>query len=102
MTIFDINKFQTNLFIFKALYNLLPPVFADFFTLTEDVHSYNTRFQSKNSLYVLPMENNKRKTSLKISGPPMWFQLPNELKKNSYIANFIRLYKKNLIANPTL
>ena len=81
MTIFDINKFQTNLFIFKALNNLLPPAFADFFTLTEDVHSYNTRFQSKNSLYVLPMENNKRKTSLKISGPPMWFQLPNELKR---------------------
>ena len=47
LSIYNINKYQTNNFIYYVLHDLSPNFFKDFFPTVEGVHTHNTRYGEK-------------------------------------------------------
>ena len=102
LTLFDINKLQTNTFIYKFNNNLLPDAFADFLIPVDNIHNHNTRYQSSNTLYVMPSKLTVRQSSLRIRSSNNWLQVPPLLKTAPNIYTFTRLYKTLLLSSPDL
>ena len=99
LSIYNINKYQTNNFIFYVLNGLSPIFFRDFFPIVEEIHSHNTRYGEKNVLAVLPSSSNVRSQSLRIRGSHSWSDVPTSLKMSINIMTFKRDYKKYLLLN---
>src|ERR1700733_11428786 len=89
-----LTSYQTCLFIYKSLNNLLPLEFTKMFNYVSDFHSYNTRNQL--SLRSEFARTNYRRFSIFCHGPNVWNKLPPDLTlsinyntfKKSYIIGF--------------
>ncbi len=79
LNIFDLNKLQTAIFMYRYKTNTLPNSFINFFSKHSDVHNYNTR-QANKYITAIP-SSNFVKHSIKYTGPKLWNTL------NSNIAN---------------
>ena len=81
---------QINEFMHRYVFNTLPTVYPNFFTVASDIHSYNTR--NRSSIRNAFARTNSRKFSISVVGPATWNNLPQDLR---VISNF-NLFKKKL------
>jgi hypothetical protein len=81
LNIFDLNKLQTALFMFRYNKHTLPNSFSNFFKKHSDIHNYNTR-HAKNYIIASPTSN-LIKYSIQYTGPKLW----NNLSYNINITN---------------
>jgi hypothetical protein len=86
----EINRLQISEFMHRYTYKTLPVAYANYFNLTSDFHSYNTR--NLNTYRSEFARTNLRKFSIKSIGPHTWNSLPCEFR---YISN-LNLFKKQL------
>ena len=93
--IHDINTLQIAIFMHKYHYERLPPVFTNFFSYNNNLHSYPTR--TCNNIHL----NNPRillaHKTLRHHGPDIWNTLPNLLKQINSISSFKRSIKELLL-----
>jgi hypothetical protein len=102
LSIFELNKLQTGLLMFKCMKmkSLLPQTFQNYFTLNSDIHHYNTR--SATEIHIIQPRTNIRKFSFRYSGPHLWNSLPNYLTEIYSIFQFknkFKYYLRNIAAN---
>ncbi len=97
LNIFDLNKLQTALFMYRFENSNLPNSFVDFFIKNNATHNYNTR--SGSHLKTIKPSLIINKYSIKYSGSKLWNSLGNELKNSQTIKAFKLKYKKHLISN---
>lgn len=97
MTVYDINKFQIGVFLYKYINNRfsLSPVFHDFFVLNNQIHKYSTR--SANRFHLPKARTNARKCSLKYIGAELWNSLPDSIKAATSLSLFKFSFRKYLI-----
>ena len=93
--IYDINTIQIAIFMYKYHYKMLPPVFTDFFSYNNNLHSYPTR-TSHNIHLDNPRTLLAHKT-LRHHGPDIWNTLPDSLKQIRFISPFKKGIKKLLL-----
>ena len=74
----DIYLFQTTKFMFLYTKDLLPNSFNNTFTLTNQIHSYNTR--NSNCFYIFPCWTNIRRFSIRFRGPLSYNSLNQEIR----------------------
>jgi hypothetical protein len=97
LTIFDINKLQTGLFMYRNTTNNLPNSFSDLLIKHSDIHHYNTRHANN---YILPkITCNLIKYSIKTSGPKIWNSIKSNDKNFTSIHSFKNMFKTLLIQN---
>ena len=93
--VYDINTLQIAIFMFKYHYEMLPPVFTNFFSYNNNLHSYPTR--TCNNIHL----NNPRillaHKALRHHGPDIWNTLPNFLKQITLLTSFKRSLKETLL-----
>ena len=65
----QIRHFQILGFMYKFTHGLLPALFKDYFCTQSDIHTYNTRTASLSALGISFARTNRRKKSLRITGP---------------------------------
>ena len=91
----DINTLQIAIFMFKYHYEMLPPVFTNFFSYNSSLHSYPTR--TCNNIHL----NNPRillaHKTLRHHGPDIWNTLPDFLKRIKFLTSFKRKLKTMLL-----
>ena len=92
----DIHTFQTAIFMFKYVNNLLPLSFQTFFTYNTTIHSYPTR-QSRNFHLNNPKTLLAHK-SIRHHGPDVWNSLPTNIKERTALHSFKVTTKKYLLS----
>ncbi len=96
LTIFDINKLQTGLFMYRYNTHSLPNSFSNFMTKHKDIHKYNTRNASN---YITTKYNsNIIKYSIKVTGPKVWNAINHDIM-NSRTLNIFKTKLKKLLYN---
>ena len=95
LNIFDLNKLQTALFMYRFDNNTLPRSFSNYFSKHSDVHNYNTRNAHK---YITSKPTtNLIKYSIKYTGPKYWNLLNVKLTQCKSIKSFKSAMKEELI-----
>ena len=87
----DLVTYLIAIYMYKFHNQLLPGVFASFFTKVDTVHSYNTRHSAKLTYYLPKARTNYGKFSIWFQGPKIWNAIDDETKKLS-----MSLFKKRL------
>ena len=93
--IHDINTLQIALFMFKYNKQLLPPVFNDFFSYNNSIHSYPTR--SRNNIHLSNPKIVLAHKSLRHHGPDIWNSLSDDVKDITFLNSFKRRMKELLL-----
>ena len=88
---FDLILFHIAIFMYKFHNNLLPVAFHSYFISVSNVHSYNTRFASKQSYHIPKARTNYGKFNIRFQGPLIWNSIENDIKLSS-----ISLFKKKM------
>ena len=92
----DIHTFQTAIFMFKYVTNMLPSPFQTFFNYNTNIHTYPTRHSSDFHL------NNPRTLlahkSIRHHGPDVWNSLPPTLKARTALHSFKITAKKYFLS----
>jgi len=91
----DIVFIQIALFMYDYISNNLPTAFSNYFKLSADAHTHNTRYTLHN-LKLPAIRTNFGKFSLKFSGPKIWSSISNETKQLSR-SLFIKTLKNNFL-----
>ncbi len=97
LNIYDINKLQTGLFMFRYNSNTLPNSFKAFFSKHSDIHQYNTR--NANKYLTTRPTSNLVKYSVKFTGPKIWNTLDINIINSKTIQAFKSCLKQKLINN---
>ena len=97
LNIFDINKLQTALFMFRYNNNDLPHTFREYFTKNNELHKYNTRNADK--YITINHKRNSIRNSILHTGPILWNSLDKTLIDSININTFKFSYKATLINN---
>ena len=85
-------------YMFSLSSNQLPTVFRSY--CKKPTHRYETRFSKFN--YCIP-SHNVGKTSIKVIGPKMWADIPNDLKKLQFRKTFSNHLKQKFLGElPTV
>ena len=95
LKIHDINTLQIAIFMFKYNYDMLPPVFTNFFSYNSNFHSYPTR--TCNNMHLNNPKILLAHKTLRHHGPDIWNTLPNTLKQITSLTLFKRSIKEVLI-----
>ena len=96
LNIFDINKLQTALFMFRHNRNLLPNHFENLFTKHNQVHSYSTR--NANNYVISKIDSDVVRHSITYNGPIIWNSLTPDLINCKSLNSFKHKYKNILIS----
>ena len=88
--------FQPAKFMFLYIKGLLPNTFNNMFTLTNQIHSYNTR--NSNCFYIFPCPTNIRRFSIRFRRPQFYNSLNQEIQNCESVGLFTKLLKKFLLA----
>ena len=75
----DIFELEMCKFMYSQYNNLLPEVFADYFTLVSRSHSYNIRKASEKFFYVSRMYTSKGQSSSLYLGVKLWNNIPKSV-----------------------
>jgi len=95
----QIRHFQILGFMYKFTHGLLPAGFKDYFCTQSDIHTYNTRTASLSALGISFARTNRRKKSLRITGPYLWNDLPLNIRQSQSLASFKYHLKHYLLHN---
>ena len=93
--VYDINTLQIAIFMFKYHYEMLPPVFTNFFSYNNNLHSYPTR--TCNNIHLNNPKILLAHKALRHHGPDIWNTLPNSLKQITLLTSFKRSLKEMLL-----
>jgi len=85
LSVYNINKYQTVIFIYKTLHNLSPTCFQNLFKLLSNVHSHNTRAEGKNNLFAQNAKHTLRKFALSVRAPTLWNSIPSSIRHVIFI-----------------
>ena len=96
LTLTDINKLQTGIFMFKFTNNLLPHTFSNYFLSVNDTHHYLTR--SRNNLYVPFTRTSYSMNTLRFNGPRLWNSIDHGIQTQLSVGRFKVSYKKHLVS----
>ena len=96
LTLNDINKLHTGIFMYKYANNLLPTTFFSYFTFVKDIHDYSTRF--RNNLYLPFTRTLYSSNTLRYYGPRLWNSIPEDFRKMSSVGRFKSSYKKSILS----
>jgi len=94
LSVYEINKCQIASFTYKTLNNLSPLCFKAFFTQISNVHSHNTRAESRNDLFTKPAKTNSRKFAISVRAPVIWNDIPITIRNSSSVSQFSINLKK--------
>ena len=97
LTLSDINKLHTAIFMFKFTHNLLPRSFSSYFTSVRNTHTYSTR--SRNNLFLPFTRTSFSINNLRYYGPRLWNSIDEQLKTQSCVGRFKSTYKRVLISH---
>ena len=95
LSLLNINKMQTGLFMYRFKHKLLPETFANSFLLNTDVHCYYTR--SCNKYHKVYARTKTRQFSISYHGPCVWNSLPIPLTNVPTLGIFKMKLKQYLI-----
>jgi exonuclease III len=93
----DLYNLNLGKFMYRYINNLLPSCFSSCFTLTSDVHSYNTRSSSNKNIYVSFNRTSMFKNGLVQRGTHFWNSLPTPLKTSLSLSTFTKQLKTQLL-----
>lgn len=82
--------FNTMLFIYKMLNQLLPSHLLSNCKFVSDVHEHNTRSNSRSNFYLDKVNTNYSQNSLFYKGLQLYNELPNDIKTSNSVTNFKR------------
>ena len=99
LTLTDINKLHTGIFMFKFTNNLLPHSFTSFFTSLQNTYRYSTRAHNKHNLFLPFTRTSFSISTLRFHGPRLWNTLDESLRGQLSVGGFKRLFKRSLISN---
>ena len=96
LTVQDINKLQTALFMYKYHNNLLPDIFTDYFVKANTIHGYNTRqsYMYRPCYFNTHLANN----SIKRQSPLIWSSVPQNIRDSTSVFSFKTKFKAELIS----
>ena len=80
LTLSDINKLHTGIFMYKYSINLLPSTFSCYFSYVQDLHSYSTR--SCHNLLVPYTRTTYSMNTRRFYGPRLWNAIDEEIQVN--------------------
>ena len=81
----NVYRFQILKFTYVWHKGLLPKLFANYFKYAVIVHKYNTRYASKQNLYVKKVRTNTGKQTIGYAACTIWDKIPITLKElNTY------------------
>ena len=83
LTIENTFKFQALKFIHNWHIKKLPSIFTNSFTYAKDIHSYNTRYASKDNIHKVRTRTNIGKQTIASLASELWQELPTDLKNLS-------------------
>ena len=77
------NVYRFHLLKFTYLWHkgLLPTLFSNYFQYASNVHNYNTRYASKQNLYVKKVRTNARKQTIGYAACIVWDKIPLNVKE---------------------
>ena len=96
LKIFDINTFQTAIFMYKFSTNALPLSFTNIFTYNGSIHTYPTRQSS--DLHLTNPKTILALKSIRHHGPDIWNKLPSNIQQSTSLLSFKALMKKYLLS----
>ncbi len=93
----DLYYLNLGKFMYKFNHNSLPSCFNSFFTLTSNIHPYDTRSTRKKNLYVCFNRTSLFRNSIVQRGTTYWNSLSNSLKSALTLANFSKKLKAQFL-----
>ena len=101
LKIHNIFKLKITDFIFKCVSDWHPSNFHSWFKFTSDIHSYNTRSNSTNKLFIPAIRTTHYGLkSIKYNGPKTWNAIPITITGKVEYNKFIKNLKEYLITLP--
>ena len=97
LSISNINKVQSSIFMFKYKFNMLPTSFKNRYHLQSDTHKHNTRFSTK--YFITRPRTEKFKMSMYYRGPNIWNRLSEDIVNNTDICTFKNMLKRYIRNN---
>ena len=99
-TVYDIHKHQVAQFMFKFKNDFLPDIFANYFRVTKDIHSYRTR--SVDLYRPHNFSSDLARNTIKTQGPVLWNSIDISIRNSVTINSFKYKYKHFLISQYNL
>ena len=81
LTVHNVYRLQILKFTYLWHKGLLPKLFSNYFQYASDVHKYNTRYASKQNLYVKKVRTNTGKQTIGYAACIIWDRVPLDLKE---------------------
>ena len=95
LKISEIYKLEIAKYMHKIHTNSSPRTESDSFQRVSEYHNHNTRQSAKKNYFILRARTQLGKKVMKIKGPNMWHEVPDDLK-NLSIFSFKKQYKRYL------
>ena len=92
LTIFDEYKLQASLFMHNSINGNLPHFLSTHFRANYQIHNHKTRFSHNIHTYIT--RTNARKSTLMVSGPRIWNNIPNSIRNIKSSSLFRRTLKE--------
>ena len=93
----DLYHLNLGKFMYKYMNGALPACFNPCFTLTSNIHSYNTRSAARKNLYVNYSRTSLFKNSAVQRGTLYWNSLDDSFKSSPTLSSFARKLKKSFL-----
>ena len=81
LTVNNVYQFQILKFTHLWHKGLLPSSFSTYFRYASSIHSYNTRYSSRQNLYVKKVRTNAGKQTIQYGASVVWDRIPKNLKE---------------------
>ena len=97
LTVHNVYRFHILKFTYLWHKGLLPKPFSNYFQYASNVHKYNTRYASKQNLYVKKVRTNMGKQAIGYAACVIWDEIPLKLKELS-VYQFSKQLKPYLLS----
>ena len=97
LTVHNVYRFHILKFTYLWHKGLLPKPFSNYFQYASNVHKYNTRYASKQNLYVKKVRTNMGKQTIGYAACVIWDEIPLKLKELS-VYQFSKQLKPYLLS----
>ena len=81
LTVHNVYRFEILKFTYLWHKGLLPKLFSNYFQYARNVHNYNTRYASRQNLYVKKVRTNTGKQTIGYAACIIWDKIPLNLKE---------------------
>ena len=96
LTIYDIHKLHTAIFMYRSYNNLLPNNFSNYFIKINRIHPYTVR--TSNNFRPPNFNTNLARNSIRSQGPILWNKISSNIKNSTSFLTFKYKYKQYLLS----